>query len=282
MKKILYLFLAGYGILYAQNQKFVYEYKFISDSTNASDIKSEITHLEVNPKGSLFYSYEVYKSDSLAKADMEKQLKATNSINVKTNMRKGRFRDRIYKSYPDFKMTQESSTTGKALKIIDDRKLDWKILSDKQKIGNYETQKAETFFAGRKWTAWFTTEIPFQDGPYKFHGLPGFIVKIEDTGKSHVFELKEVSKLVTPFNGEFILSQKPVDIPYPQYVKIYKMYRKDPTAEFKQRMATISNQVLRDPSGNPIDMNKMMKERELQDLERLKKDNNILELDLLK
>jgi hypothetical protein len=57
---------------------------------------------------------------------------------------------------------------------------------------------------------------------------------------------------------------------------------KGPTAEFKQRMATISNQVLRDSSGNPIDMNKMMKERELQDLERLKKDNNILELDLLK
>ena len=74
-----------------------------------------------------------------------------------------------------------------------------------------------------------------------------------------------------PFNREFILSQKAVDVSYPQYVKIYKMYRKDPTAEFKQRMATISNQVLRDSSGNPIDMNKMMKERELQDMERLKR-----------
>ncbi|WP_278554812.1 GLPGLI family protein [Elizabethkingia bruuniana] len=282
MKKILYLFLAGYGILYAQNQKFVYEYKFISDSTNASDIKSEITHLEVTPKGSLFYSYEVYKSDSLAKADMERQLKATNSINVKTNMRKGLFRDKILKTYPDFKITQESSTTGKALKIVDDRKLNWNILPDKQKIGNYDTQKAETYFAGRKWTAWFTTEVPIQDGPYKFHGLPGFIVKIEDAAKSHTFELKGVSKLVTSYNEEMTLHQKAVEVPYPQYVKIYKMYRKDPLAEFRQRMATISNQTIRDASGNPIDMNKMLKDRELQELERLKKDNNILELDLIK
>jgi GLPGLI family protein len=26
----------------------------------------------------------------------------------------------------------------------------------------------------------FTTEIPIQDGPYVFKGLPGFIVKISD------------------------------------------------------------------------------------------------------
>jgi GLPGLI family protein len=28
-----------------------------------------------------------------------------------------------------------------------------------------------------------STDIPFQDGPYKFYGLPGLIVKIEDEEK---------------------------------------------------------------------------------------------------
>ena len=46
--------------------------------------------------------------------------------------------------------------------------------------------KAVTEFAGRKWTAWFTEELPFQDGPYKFRGLPGLIVKLEDATQSHV------------------------------------------------------------------------------------------------
>ncbi|MDE5448196.1 GLPGLI family protein, partial [Elizabethkingia meningoseptica] len=73
-----------------------------------------------------------------------------------------------------------------------------------------------------------------------------------------------------------------IDVPYSQYVKIYKSYRQDPTAQFKQMISSgiISN--MKDTSGNPIDVNKMLKEREIKETERLKKDNNILELDLLK
>ena len=77
----------------------------------------------------------------MAKADLEKQLKATGAINVKSGMRKGLFRDKILKTYPDFKITQESSTTGKALKILDDRKLTWKILPDKQKQATMRHRK---------------------------------------------------------------------------------------------------------------------------------------------
>jgi GLPGLI family protein len=42
------------------------------------------------------------------------------------------------------------------IKVNDERKLDWKILNDKQKILNYNTQKASLNFAGRAWNAWFT------------------------------------------------------------------------------------------------------------------------------
>ena len=75
-----------------------------------------------------------------------------------------------------------------AYKVWDKRKIQWKILSEKTKIGEFEAQKAVTEFAGRKWTAWFYRGIAFQDGPYKFRGLPGLIVKLEDATQSHVFE----------------------------------------------------------------------------------------------
>ena len=35
-------------------------------------------------------------------------------------------------------------------------------------------------FGGRIWTAWFAPEIKTSDGPYKFLGLPGLILKLED------------------------------------------------------------------------------------------------------
>ncbi|RTZ46452.1 GLPGLI family protein [Chryseobacterium arthrosphaerae] len=42
----------------------------------------------------------------------------------------------------------------------------------KKKNREFNTQKAVCDFAGRKWTAWFTADLPIQDGPYKFYGLP--------------------------------------------------------------------------------------------------------------
>jgi GLPGLI family protein len=74
-------------------------------------------------------------------------------------------------------------------KIREDQKPEWKIMPDKQKIGDYNTQKAVTKLGGREWTAWFATDLPFQDGPYIFYGLPGLIVKIEDATGSHKMTL---------------------------------------------------------------------------------------------
>lgn len=62
-------------------------------------------------------------------------------------------------------------------------------------IGNYKAQKATTSFGGRNWNAWFTTDVPFQDGPYKFSGLPGLIVKVEDEAGDYSFDLKETKRI---------------------------------------------------------------------------------------
>ena len=42
--------------------------------------------------------------------------------------------------------------------------------------------------------AWFTSEIPISEGPWKFHGLPGLIVKLHDTKRHYEFELVSFKK----------------------------------------------------------------------------------------
>ena len=56
--------------------------------------------------------------------------------------------------------------------------ISWDIVGDSIKsILGYECILAESDYHGRKWKAWFTTEIPLQEGPWKLHGLPGIILE---------------------------------------------------------------------------------------------------------
>jgi GLPGLI family protein len=65
----------------------------------------------------------------------------------------------------------------------------WSITKEKEKILNYNCTKAITTFRGRSYLAWFTEEIPIRFGPWKFGGLPGLIIKLEDEEKKYVYEL---------------------------------------------------------------------------------------------
>ncbi|MDO5395786.1 MAG: GLPGLI family protein [Bacteroidales bacterium] len=67
--------------------------------------------------------------------------------------------------------------------------IEWEFLpDDNTSILGYECSKATTEFAGRQYTAWFTTEIPLPFGPYKFGGLPGLILKIADSEHQFIWE----------------------------------------------------------------------------------------------
>ena len=43
-------------------------------------------------------------------------------------------------------------------------------------------------FRGREWTVFYTEDIPLMDGPWKFHGLPGLIMKASDENGHYTFE----------------------------------------------------------------------------------------------
>ena len=282
MKLIAFFSLFVLGIVAnAQNKRFSYEYKFIPDSTNISEVKTEIMKLDVTESGSKFYSYIVYNSDSLAKIDLEKQLATTGMINLKSDMQKGLVRYSVTKNYPKYEVFLHDRILSDFYKVSEERELVWKVSSEKLKIGDWITQKAETDFGGRHWFAWFTTDIPIQDGPYKFYGLPGLIVKIEDKSGFHKIELKGIKNNTLERDILAFEFEKPIKLDYKKYQTVYKNYRKDPMANLKKK-AQEGQFYVTDDAGNKLDNKDYVKSQEKMMMDRMKKNNNILELDLLK
>lgn len=72
-------------------------------------------------------------------------------------------------------------------KLEDHVSQEWDISTDTLNIQSYLCYKAVTSFRGREYTAWFTLEIPINEGPWKFYGLPGLILDVQD--KDEIFKI---------------------------------------------------------------------------------------------
>ncbi len=286
MKRLMTLMMLSFTTwLLAQNQRFVYEYRWIQDSASKEKISEETMYLDISPKGSKYYSYGKYKADSIVEAQIQKQY-ATKSTNFHIDMRGikgGKVGYIVEKSYPDFEIQFFNSVSSDKYLVKENLKINWEILPDKEKIGEFYAQRAKTQLWGRTWYAWFSTEIPVVDGPYKFYGLPGLIVKVEDTTGSHKMELKASSSLSKDqeWKSESTNSEKYIPINNNQYKKVIADYRKDPIKSLRMLNQRGNAITIKDASGNPIDMNEFIRKRENEAKEAIKRNNNLIELDLL-
>mgnify|MGYP003575367322 CR=1 FL=1 len=298
MKKISLALLLIIGFTgFAQN-RFFYDYKFIPDSTDKANVLKEIMLLDIDKSGSKYYGQEKFIADSTSQADLERQLKLSpNSISISRNDKPGMITYKVTKQYPDFKTYLFTKISSDSYKIEEDKKPEWKILPDKQKIGEYNAQKATTKYGGREWTAWFSTDLPFQDGPYKFYGLPGLIVKIEDKTGSHSLTLVGNKTIQTTTEKEVNLPQgvqlygmggKDIEINEAQFKKAWKAYKNDPTKNMREMMMknTETNKVVfktKSADGKEIsDPNLVFREMEKKAKEGFKKNNNPIEPELYK
>lgn len=246
--------------LNAQHSSFIYDlyYKTISDSIKKDKI---IFYLDIKDKESLFRSDTFRRSDSLrAKRgfgsgyDMEyknEQLYVYKNSESREIL-KYVFVPFIYATY--------------AIPITE--QLNWIISDEKKKIGNYNCQKAEVDYGGRKWIAWFTNEIALQEGPYIFHGLPGLIVKISDEKSDYDFELNQVIN----FNWKKLYPEKiQKQINWIDFQKLQKNFYDEPFSMIKK-----SEVISFDESGNIIKTN--FKEMKENTQKRILEKNNPIEL----
>ncbi len=79
--------------------------------------------------------------------------------------------------------------------------LGWEIGDSTKTILGYECVMASVNYHGRRWTAWFSPEIPVIAGPWKLTGLPGLILEATADGNQYSFiatGIQQTDKHITP------------------------------------------------------------------------------------
>ncbi|WP_167032820.1 GLPGLI family protein [Chryseobacterium sp. Tr-659] len=157
-------------------------------------------------------------------------------------------------------------------KLTDPILLNWKIEKEVAKKYGYNCQKATLSYKGRDWEAWFTQDIPLQEGPYVFKGLPGLIVEMEDKSRSYKFSFSGLKKSFYKMNIEGV-SSKPMEISRNNFKKVMLDYYNDP---FREMSSGNVKAKLKDEKGNDLEINFREMTKNVQSY--LKKSNNPIEL----
>lgn len=218
---ILFIFFT-FSKSYSQKMIVVYDYKYKTDSLSPAH-EDELMFLYINNKKSVFSSYTRFKTDSLYQLD------------PKTDFSKGEIMWKINKDYKSNRVWENQYISPNLYSFEDQYKLDWELINETKTAFGYTLRKARTSFRGRTWEAWYCPEIPFNDGPYKFHGLPGLIFEIKDRKNHYIFSLVKMYK--TNFNPFDIQSSKLIDkqenITKKEYLKLKQIEIDDPAKNFK-------------------------------------------------
>lgn len=243
--------------LAVENMEFLYDYAYCVDTTgNLSDnIVSDRMLLQISPSGlSKFSSFKNLTVDSIIRNVSDEQRIAAAMEGKLSN---GEFMT-IYKNYPEGKFTQTEKICTDWFKYEEDApEFEWELTDSTVTVLGYECREAKCSFRGRDWTVYYTEEIPVMEGPWKFYGLPGLIMKASDRNGEYRFECIGINskgtRPITIYNVPFNVTTRE------KYYDTRHQYESNPYAYYET--STGGHITVRDEAGNlqldsydPIDL----------------------------
>jgi GLPGLI family protein len=168
--------------------------KMDEDDKNA-EMKKQIQE-QLRKQFQLEYTLTFDKYQSLYKKNEKLAAPAPASNGIQITVSSGS--DLLYKNIKDKRFANQTEIYGKQFLIKDSLKtIDWQLVNETKNIGTYtcfkatfsETYETETITdqgelekvtKDRVTTAWYTPQIPINNGPEDFEGLPGLILEIND------------------------------------------------------------------------------------------------------
>nr|WP_320057841.1 GLPGLI family protein [uncultured Bacteroides sp.] len=229
-----YMSLSKYDILDAASLKCTYKFTHLFDTLDTSSIHPDIHTLLIGKEISKYYSQNYIDYCTLYEAKQ-----TTDELPIR-----GTCGLEVFKDYPQkgkMTVTDLGGEISFGTNFIYEEnmpEISWEIQRDTMSILFYKCQKATAEFRGRKYEAWFTTAIPFSNGPWKLGGLPGLILKAEDDKKEVTFECIGIERLINLEVTRLSEGRKElVDQIYTEPIKLYKaQYRKVSREEAEQNI----------------------------------------------
>jgi GLPGLI family protein len=249
----------------------VYKVQSIIDSLSPDRVSQDNMILQIGKNRTSKFFTDTRVRDSIMQANISRMSAAASSggrtiVNVQANMNMpggstgSGDQSIVHKNWPKGNVTVTDRVMMDVYVYAEPANaFQWQILTETDTLLSYACQKAVATFRGRDYEAWFAPDIPINEGPWKFCGLPGLILKVSDTRGHFVFEC-------------ISLEQNPTQIEYADldYLKtnrrnlarIKRKFHEDPMAAMEGMRAsapTGSNVrvMARNADGSSIDENEM-------------------------
>ncbi len=166
------------------------------DKKEMNDEMQEQIQAQLRKQFQQEYTLKFTQSESVYKRN--ESLEAPNPISSGFQITIAQNTDIFYKNIKEKRYTKETEIFGKQFLIQDVLEdTSWELLKETKNIGEYTCYKAqfkeevtgstfnekgeiEKVTKERVTTAWYTPQIPINNGPDDFQGLPGLILEIND------------------------------------------------------------------------------------------------------
>jgi GLPGLI family protein len=205
--------ISKYQVLDTSFLQVTYNLSFIPDTLNRSNILEDELTLQIGRNISKCFSKTVLETDSACAAEE----KAGKELSMNDEGAQG-YEIFKYNSGKDLRVTNRLPYSDLIYEYSEEiPSIKWIMLPDTCELQGYKCQKAEAFFKGRKYLAWFTFEIPVMNGPWKLGGLPGLILNVSDSDNQYRFECIGLIKAMEPIK---LYSWKPKRITLAQWNKL--------------------------------------------------------------
>lgn len=200
--------------------------------------------LRIGKTSAMFYPTKMMWADSLLQTDYalyEKLHREMNPLGQSEYKPLGGMeREYLFRNINDGETMVYRKIAGDAYSYTEPTEMPaWQILSETKELLGYSCQLASCDFRGRTWYAWFSPDIPINEGPWKLFGLPGFVLEAWDSKKHYAYKAVGLyTKNLQPVGIRLYISSKPYRLKSRQEF-LQKMYKEYIMGNFAFKMSSL-------------------------------------------